>query len=346
MPDNVAELLRQADSAAAAQLVHLSESADKSAAKAAKRALYLLRQRGIEPPVSELHTSVSPATRTLLADRALMTNDGGTGSRMLWFVREDPYAGSPTLMTFLVNDESGVLDLAQRKTPRREMEERIETLKKRDNTAIAEVPLDYARHILSQSAGLNQRSRNPLPQGYAEAFRFIGPPDTEYSSAPVYEYIDADNLRDDQTVPRAPEKLFELPWFQGWLLELEAVEPWEAKYFEAVSSMVLIDEAQRTRRGEAVVEEAAEALLSAESVERYRRRLEDTALVLHLAGHPAEARQALYQALTFEGKTDAREVPFLRMLVQRSIFLVIAYKAELEEQAEKEQSGSGTIHRH
>src|SRR5687767_11694226 len=344
LPENIAALLERKDSAAAAELAESAESSDKPQAKAAKRALFLLSQSGITPP-APTPIAQRPTPAVTRADRALMSNDGGTGSRMLWFMREDPYGGSPTVITILVNDKDGVVDLAQRKTPRRELDERIRELKQRENTVISEVPVDYARFILNQAAQRSQEKRAPLPQGYGEAFRFIGPAEQEYAASPIYEVLHADSVRKDGSIPRAPEKLFEQPWFEGWLLDFEVVEPWEAKYFEAVSSRVLIDEAQRARRGDAIIDEAADALLDAESISRYRRRLEDTAYVLHLAGHPEEARQALYHALSCDEKSKPSSIPFLRTLVHRSIYLVIAYKAQLEEQAEQARKQSGIIHR-
>ena len=343
LPENIAALLERKDSSSAAELAEIAQTPDKAQAKAAKRALFLLSQSGIKPPEPKPETrDPKPETRT--ANRALMSNDGGTGSRMLWFMREDPYGGSPTVITILVNDKDGLIDLAQRKTPRRELDERIRDLKQRENTVITEVPVDYGRHVLQESTQRNQVNRTPLPQGYGDAFRFIGPPESEYARPSIYDILDTDSIRKDESIPRAPEKLFEQPWFEGWLLDFEAVEPWEAKYFEAVSSRVLIDEAQRARRGDAIVDEAADALLDAESIERYRRRLEDTAYVLHLAGHTDEARQSLFHALSCDEKSKPSTIPFLRTLVHRSIYLVIAYKAELEEQAEQARKQSGIIH--
>ncbi len=343
LPDNIASLLERKDSAAAAELAGIAQSSDRAQAKAAKRALFLLSQSGIQLPDPRPETR-NPRPEMRMADRALMSNDGGTGSRMLWFMREDAYGGSPTVITILVNDKEGVVDLAQKKTPRRELDERIKDLKQRENTVIAEVPVDYARHALHVAERRNQENRTPLPQGYGDAFRYIGPPENEYTSPPVYDAFNADSVRNDESIPRAPEKLFEQPWFEGWLLDFEAVEPWEAKYFEAVSSRVLIDEAQRARRGDTVIDEAADSLLNAESISRYRRRLEDTAYVLHLAGHTEEARQALFHALLCDESAKPRTIPFLRTLVHRSIYLVIAYKAQLEEQAEQQRKQSGIIH--
>ena len=342
--ESVARLLEQGDSAAAAELALLADSADKALSKSARRALYTLSQRGIHPPVSPSAPAVS-ARKQLPASRALMSNDGGTGSRMLWFIREDAHGGSPTLMTFLVNDREGVKDLAQRKIPRRELDQRIADLKARENAVIADVSLDYARHVLAESAALNSASRIPLPQGFAEALRYIGKPEQAYPESPVYERLNAGEVRSDPSIPRGPEKLFEQPWCEGWLLDFESVEPWESKYFEAVSSRVLIDESQRAKRGDAIIDEAADALLDADSAARYKRRLEDTALVLHLAGCTEEARQTLYHALTLADFKTPHENPFLRTLVHRSIFLVIAYKAQLEEQAEQARKQSGIIHR-
>lgn len=334
MPPDILEIVRRSDEKGALELAGIAESGDRARAKAAKRGLFLLKRAGVDIPAAEPEPPKSPLAPSI-ADHAMMTNDGGTGSRLLWFVREGLHGGSPTVLTVLVNDQTGIVDLTHRKTPRRELDDRIADLKQREKTAIAEAPLDYARFLVQQAAQRNRDARTPLPQGYSEAVRIIGDPEKSYTESPVYKVIDAESVRSDGSISCAAEKLFELPWFEGWLLDFESVEPWEEKYFEAVSSRVLIDESQRARRGDAIVEEAADALISPETAGRYRRRLEDTALVLHNSGHEAEARLVLYHALTIDPEAKPSANPILRTLVHRSIYLVIAYKAQMEEEAER-----------
>jgi hypothetical protein len=236
-------------------------------------------------------------------------------------------------MLFLVDDTEGVKDLTQRKLSQRELAERVHNVNSDPTTVMADIPLDYGRFILHQAVRLNEEKRVPLPQGFGDAFKYVGLPESDWPRSPFYDHVDADSVRKDESVSRAPEKLFEIPVFEGWLLPFDEIESWEEKYFEAVSSRVLIDEAQRARRGDAIVEEAVDALMTPERILRYRRRLEDTAYVLQLAGREAEARQTLYHALTCDESAKPRSIPFLRTLVHRSIYLVIAYKAQLEEQA-------------
>src|SRR5512143_754062 len=104
----VAALLAQADLPAAGHLQELAASADRDLAKAARRALYTLRQAGIEPPDG---AAPPPGPALLDADtqpagarRAVMTTADHRADIVLTFVYEEPHGGRPTAATFVGGD--------------------------------------------------------------------------------------------------------------------------------------------------------------------------------------------------------------------------------------------------
>src|SRR5437762_1757840 len=82
----VADLSRQRTAEAAARLQDLGGSPDRAVSKAARKALYALKQAGIILPDAP-HTPVAspPAGPAPIADRAFLTNPDGNGSQMLLF---------------------------------------------------------------------------------------------------------------------------------------------------------------------------------------------------------------------------------------------------------------------
>src|SRR5215467_5483252 len=80
-------LEKQGDVAAAARILEISRSVDKVVSKAARRALYVLKTIGSEPPRTYEEPAVQKGVAPSLVRRAFLTQTGGTGSRMLVFVR-------------------------------------------------------------------------------------------------------------------------------------------------------------------------------------------------------------------------------------------------------------------
>src|SRR5689334_5892011 len=93
-PSEVATLYDQHNEEGATDLRDLAEGTDRPLAKAARRALFLLKQAGIEPKASDL-PSANPARLLTpkLASQAFVSNIDGNGSQMLNFIREDVYGG-------------------------------------------------------------------------------------------------------------------------------------------------------------------------------------------------------------------------------------------------------------
>ena len=279
-----------------------------------------------------------------VASRAWITGFGGTGSRMLLFMREDPNGGSPFMMTFLVDNVSGVLDLGGRKLPRKQIDEKVRELAAKEGTVLAEAPIDYARWLLQRSVERNAAARAPIPEGFSHWSRYVGAPERDYPSSPIYELLDAETVKSNLAISHIPDSLFENQPFVGWMLELREVDPWEEKFFESQQSRLVLDKTQVAERGERIIDEAADALMLTDRISDYGTRLEETAYVLHILGREDQAKEALYHAIGLRDNLPAHSLAFARALVKRSIFVVIALKAE-QEPEEQAPEDSGLVQR-
>lgn len=336
LPPEVAALVAQGDEQAVGKLAALAAGPDRATAKAARRGLYLLKQAGVAVP-TEAAAVPNAAARSTAAQQGFLSNPDGNGGQMLVFVQEDPHGGSPWLITFLVNFSLGLRDLGGNKMSRREIAQSFEEMRAKPNRYLVEVPVDYARQRLQEAVAHNREDSRPIPQGYAALLERVGLPERTWERSLVYDYMDADAVRADQSYSRDPDKLFEDDLFRGWLINLQSVAPWLERLYEAYQSPLALDENQKRQRDERIIDEAADDLLADGGAAIYRKLLEETALVLHLAGREELARQALFHALSMEDDKSPHEVPFLRALASRSIYVLAAIYAREEEQREQRE---------
>jgi hypothetical protein len=329
--ESVAELLKQKTPGAAAQLRDLAEAPDKAVSKAARRALYVLKQSGIEPPPAAPAPQEEPKAPANFAHQAYFTNIAGNGNQMLLFVQDDPYGGWPRLITFLINYGTGLVALGSNKISRKDLEGALEGLRTKEAGLLGEAPVDYGRYLLNEAVARTRACHGTTPKGFLDLMERVGEPQKEFPQPLIYDYYSLDSLQNDPAVPHDPEGLFESVNFRAWLLEVQDVLPWEEKFWESVQTALALDHNQRTKLGDKVVDEATDALLGGDAFTAMRRRLEEQALVLHLAGHPEEARRTLYHAVSMDETKPPHENPFARILTLRSIHLVLALKAEAEE---------------
>jgi hypothetical protein len=123
---------------------------------------------------------------------------------------------------------------------------------------------------------------------------------------------------------------------------LEELTPWLEKLREVQESPLVLSEAQKQVRNEAVLDEAARALYPPEARPRWRRRLLAMAYYLELSGHLMESRLAQAAASDLaesEPSALAGENPFLQSLVQMALRLAW----DSTQKPQETQSASGLL---
>ena len=334
---DIESLLSAGTAEAANQLQEIALAPDKLLSKSARKALYQLAQSGIHPTVASKKLTEDTAIEPDESIAFHMTNVAGNGNQMLIFIAEDKFVSSPTFYSVLISHASGIKAFGANRVPRKEIAPGIDSLKQNRGGMVAEAPIDYGRHLLAEAVGKTKAAKAMTPKGFSELLSRVGPPSGEYSNALIYAYYDPETILTDQSIGRDAGRLFDIEWFTGWLIDIELVVPWEEKYWEAVQTSLVLDHHQRLKRGDAVVDEAADALINPAEIQILRRRLEEEALVLHLNGHLDVAKSALYHALSLNEATPAHKIEFTRLLALRSIHLVMALKAEQEDEPPEDQ---------
>jgi hypothetical protein len=318
--DDIQRRLKEATPDAAAYLDELARSTtDKDIKKAARRALYLLGQKGVavvrERP-AEPQPGTSPASREGL--RAWASAYDGAGNRLFLLVLSGADGGSATVAQILANDELGIRDLTLERRRYREIPPLMERLADRidEGLAVAEIEPDYARTLLARFRDINFRRSTTTPRGYVDLLPRIGTSETEYHESPVYQHIQEDASADFST---APADLFKQPWFEPWFFAVEEVTQWLQRWLAVESTVVATSEKVKQDRKSAIAMEAASALMPAPVKERYIVRLEESADVLRRRDRMTEARQALFHAAALRAAEDAGEVPFAEAIAARTL---------------------------
>ena len=319
---DVARLLAEAPPQAVSRLTNIARApGSKSVVKAARRALYLLSQRGINAPGGG--SAVPAAARPEAEDslRCWTSAYDGAGNRLFLFILSAAEGGDATVAQVLANDELGVRDLTLERKRLREVLPLLERLEQRidDGLVVAEIEPDYGRHLLERFRAINFRRVKTTPAGFVDLLPRIGAPRAEHTESPVYAHLQLGPVPGDEPPPD-PDALFQMPWFEPWFFAVEDIQPWLDQWISAAAGSTKdgAEEAQSYQRA-IIAREAANALLSGSLRDLYVARLEESADVLRRRGRIAEAGQALYHAQMLKSDTPAGEVPFAAALAARTL---------------------------
>jgi hypothetical protein len=337
-PESIAALLERGDVGAAQELQQIATGPDRAMAKAARRALFVLRAAGVEPP--PLPAAPSVAAQRTVAQQAYMSAANPQGDLLVGFVAESEFGGSPWIGIAEVNLVSGLHKVTAAKLIRRRVAEILDRMRAQEDAPFPDAPPDYARHLVHEAAERMLQAGNPLPEGYTQMAAFVGSPDSAYLRPLIYEMIDADALQSDYSFSRDARRFFEKPVYRTWILRGPAVEEWAGKLLESSKTHLVLAEHQKAAVVERILDEATDALVGPESIALHRRQLEETALTMRLAGHEEAAKQGLYHALTVVAGRPPHSIAWLRELVRRSMVPYLPVDEETEEDQVQEARDS------
>ena len=311
-------LLKTATTEAANALQEIAEKSDsKGTKKAAKRALYLLSQKGIAPSEKRAVLAFLPKNAAPEIQRFLMSNIDGAGNQMLWFILPDAYGGRPSLLSVLWSDEVGVKDWFATKTTRDDLDERIGDYEFKSGGLFADAEPDYGRWLVAQARAINRAQFTVTPPGFLDYLPRIGEPQKQYDAPPLEEMPTAETLEADETFPREADALFAHPFFEMWFLGMDVVFPELAQWIKTMAekSEAGPDEMLSLQKG--MIESITEKVLTPEMQAQSVNRLLLNALVLWKNDEETPAKQCLYHAHKMQ--TDIIHSEFANTLVGRTL---------------------------
>lgn len=293
----------------------LSQSGVKPLAKAAKKALYRLRSKGVavaEAPRPAPEPVRAPEPEAL---SCLATSITGQGRRGLILAR--PIRGGGLEAAQVVfSDELGVLELTLTETSRGNYRKRIK--ESIEPKYAIEVPLQEAVALLSEATALNLRSRTPFPPDMEPALRHYGvQPATTEPTVPTPEPEDVKGVLEGHTLHETME-------IQGWLPPESELRKIVEKVEEISQSPLALSPQQREEQMLQAVRSLARAFFTPEHRKLYGLRLWRMADFFERTGRPAPAQVARAEARRLYHGPEEPFSRFAERLFERALVLAMA----------------------
>ncbi|RKH72342.1 hypothetical protein [Corallococcus aberystwythensis] len=289
----------------------LSASPVKPLAKAAKKALYRLRSRGVTPPEAPKPAPPAPAPETLPTLVTLVSSAGQYGLLLTRVVR-----GGVELLQVIASDEQGVLELNRTEQSRGD----IRRILKHglQNGFGMEVSREEGARLLAEAAALNLRTRTPFPPDLEAALRHHG-------VQPVHEPEPLPSPEPDD-VRRALEgdQLHATPELAEWMPPDAEVRALMEQVQALASSPLALSGAQRQEQVRQRVLDAARAFFTPEVRQRYARRLWRMAAFFDATGRALQADIARGEARRLFHGLDEPFSRFAETLFAKVVVLAAA----------------------
>ncbi len=317
-------------------------SPDKPRRKALKRALHLLKTRGV--PVAEdlLPREEAAPLRAPGRGMALAHISQVLGNGERYVILEGPKeALGGNFLVARVSDQEGILESHVLSLKSRQRQEFWDHFRQQGLTEWATPPPAYAVRLLEEADGLKpaaeggSRYRSLKPRVWQEWGRPEDAADLETLLPPLSPPEQSRLLNQSGDLARHP-------LFQSWLPGLDELAPWLNKIREIQESPLVLSEQQRQARVGDVVAEAVLALYPPETRDLWRDRVLAMAYFLDLRGQGPAARlaQAAAQDLAAPPRGPlAGENPLLQALVWQSLRMAW----EFLEKTQKEASSSSPL---
>lgn len=307
-PDTLDEVFRAFanDRGADALPVLAALGGERTLRRAARRALYRLAQRGVAPPPPTPRAVVQP--RVERAVRAWLSGIDGSGSRACWILFEDGHGGS-TLCSLILSDAAGIADVAGGAISKRRLTRELAALRASQKLPWVEMEPARAVGLVAEALRLHEALGTEPPPAFTRwRHRFEAAAPAEPPAWPAEP--------DPGLVERSRE-LLELPELAGWFLDPESVQTDAVRLLEARESRLVVSEAVKAEREEAIVSQVVEREFDAAACRRWQRRLAEMALVFEATGRAEQATLALAAAAALD--RDPARHPLARALAQRGL---------------------------
>jgi hypothetical protein len=302
----------------------------KGVSKEAKRALYLLKSRGVSVPEVQRPLASPPPPSPEPAVPCYCSAIDGQGECALWLARVVPGKGVEVAQA-VVSDQMGLLELHIGMLGRKEYRTLCRDLLERGrDMAVAEIGREEAKSIVAEARRLNDASGQVLPEGTDAWLARIGPAAPPADPAAAFPPLPEE---EEQAAVRDSGQLHELPLVRGWLADESSLRRLAQKLDAIAVSSLYVDELQRAESAAAAVRDAVTAYFDEPRRAIWSRRLLTLAGHLAAAGDPLHARFAAAAARALRAGVDPVLIPFARLLVEKAYPSLAAAAAP---QAERE----------
>jgi hypothetical protein len=296
-----AELLAAADTAAHGAL-----------RREVRRALYRLRQSGIEParvpaiepPRGAAHAAGEPEGWVSYID--------GRGDRLVWITK--PGHGALLFVSARINDREGMCEVAAVEISKRQFRAQRADLAARHRLQMVPVDWRYADALLTaaQARGSQHGSAS-----YLTLRSRITHDPAALPEPPIYDHIARDAV--DPSLVAVSVELLKEPELQSWLPSRASLDTYVHEIMDARESPLVLSQPQQEDRLSGIVDRATRELYPSDV---WAPRLEAMAFYLWTTGRDRQARIALAAAHALAAGATAAAVPALATMAREGLSAV------------------------
>ncbi len=311
---------------AAALLARMETQAAGGVRREIRRALYRLRQRGIEPP-----RAAAQAARAIAAAHseaaeagldALLSPADADGARVVWLLKSRPGGGIRRLWG-LVSEREGMLGVNLTMLTRKELRQDRAEFERRAGVPMVAADWRVADFILCDAWRRTPEARRREAGNFfamrAEMTAASPPSELDH---PIYREF-AGEIEHDP-----PADLMTEPEVGAFTFGPDAVRAYVEEIANIRNSVIVLNRAQQEERALQVVERAIGELLTGGNRTRLRRHLEDAAHYLSRTGRRTQAGWAAAAAARLRDGADLQRIPFFQALVRAQLGALIAQEEE------------------
>jgi hypothetical protein len=309
-----------ADPAAAAMLAEMEAGATGATRREIRRALYKLKQRGIEPPASSAPAAISPADDAT-EDRGMagmLSPIDAEGARIVWILKPRTQGGV-LRMWALVSEQDGLVGAQNTGMSRRELKSEREELERRAQVKLVDADWRLADFIVCEGWRNTPESRRGTVGNFL-ALRselIASPPPADFVH-PVYAELAAEAAAEPSV------ELLKEPELLEWRLPDAMLKPYVDEIGQAGESVIVVSEMHKQERVNAVIDRATAELLSGDNRHRVQRRFEDIAYYMARAGRRREAGWAAAAAARLRDGADATKLLFFQAFIRTQLGAIAA----------------------
>jgi hypothetical protein len=317
---------RIADPRAAAMLTEMQAGATGATRREVRRAMYKLKQHGIDAPAAAAPPAVTPHTESAETSAMLSPIDS-EGARIVWIVKPR-MQGGVLRMWALISERDGLAGAQNTGLSRRELKSERDELERRAQVKLVDADWRVADFIACEAWRNTPASRRGQVGNFLalRAELIPSPPPTELVH-PVYAELAAEAAGEPSV------ELLKEPELLEWRLPEAVLKPYVEEIGRAGESVIVLNPLHKQERVNVVIDRAAAELLTGDNGRAVRRRLEDIAYYIARVGRRAQAGWAVAAAARLRDGIDVTKSPFFQAFIRTQLGTVAAaeqQKAESE----------------
>ena len=293
---------------------------EKELLKKAKRAVYILKEKGYELAREEVEEVSIVRDENEDSEQCYTTTFDSFGSRLVLFASST--LSRVTVCKGSISDVTGILRFSVAEMHRKDFKDYLKALKEQVKTqgvsTLIKVEPAYCKWLLNSSYEKNLKKGTLIPESFKSfKYKLSQPEDFRYEDFLKSRVTPTEE--DLVAIKQNPESLFAIQEISVWMVEKELLLSYTQRYVEAAESELFVDEQQKRNHLDGIVGDFSAEYFNELRLSQLSSRLEETAYLLHSKSQQADARKLLALAEDLSNCKDLKTNQFLKTFMLRSM---------------------------